>query len=42
MHADQLDDELIRGTLNVLLKYQDDIEAINPEIRNLLASQVAS
>jgi MoxR-like ATPase len=38
MHADQLDDELIRGTLNVLLKYQDDIDAINPEIRNLLAS----
>ena len=36
LHADQLDDQLIRSTLNVLLKYQDDIEAIEPELRNLL------
>jgi MoxR-like ATPase len=38
LHAEQLDEELVRGTLNVLLKYQDDIEATEPEIRALLSS----
>jgi MoxR-like ATPase len=36
LHADKLDEELVRNTLNVLLKFQDDIEATNPEIRSLL------
>lgn len=36
LHADKLDEDLIRSTLNVLLKFQDDIEATNPEIRSLL------
>ena len=35
LHADRLDEELIRGTLNVLLKFQDDIEATEAELRNL-------
>jgi MoxR-like ATPase len=37
LHAEHLDEEMIRNTLNVLLKFQDDIEAINPEIRTLLS-----
>ncbi len=37
LHADRLDERLVRGTLNVLLKFQDDIEAAEPEIRGLLA-----
>ncbi len=36
LHADQLDEELLRTTLNVLLKFQDDIEATEPELRNLI------
>jgi len=36
LHADKLDEDLIRSTLNVLLKFQDDIEATEPEIRTLL------
>jgi len=36
LHADKLDEDLIRSTLNVLLKFQDDIEATDPEIRTLL------
>ncbi|MCZ6830793.1 MAG: MoxR family ATPase [Gammaproteobacteria bacterium] len=36
LHADKLDEDLIRTTLNVLLKFQDDIEATKPEIRSLL------
>ena len=35
LHADHLDEELIRGTLNVLLKFQDDIEATEAELRSL-------
>lgn len=37
LHAEHLDEDMIRNTLNVLLKFQDDIEAINPEIRALLS-----
>ncbi len=36
LHADRLDEELIRTTLNVLLKFQDDIEATEPELRSLI------
>ena len=36
LHADQLDEELVRSTLNVLLKFEDDIEATDPELRALI------
>ncbi len=36
LHAEQLDENLIRDTLNVLLKYQDDIEASTEQLRGLL------
>jgi MoxR-like ATPase len=36
LHAGQLDEELVRSTLNVLLKFEDDIEAANAELRALL------
>ncbi len=36
LHAEQLDAELIRNTLNVLLKVQDDIEHTLDELRSLL------
>jgi len=38
LHADQLDEELVRSTLNVLLKFEDDIEATDPELRALIRS----
>jgi len=36
MHARELDADLVRDTLNVLLKYQDDIEAVDAEISALV------
>ena len=33
LHADQLDEALLNTTLNVLLKFQDDIEAISAHLR---------
>ena len=36
LHADELDEELLHTTLNVLLKFQDDIEATTPELGNLI------
>jgi MoxR-like ATPase len=36
LHAGQLDEELVRRTLNVLLKFEDDIEAANADLRTLL------
>ena len=36
MHADRLEEELVRSTLNVLLKFEDDIEAADAELRALL------
>ena len=32
LHASELDTELVRTTLNVLLKFQDDIENVDGEI----------
>ena len=37
LHADRLDEELVRTTLNLLLKFQEDIEATEPELRSLLS-----
>ena len=36
LHADALDEELVTDTLNVLLKFEEDIEAASPELRKLL------
>lgn len=36
LHADKLEEDLIKNTLNVLLKYQDDIAAAEGEIRALI------
>ena len=36
LHADQLEEELVRSTLNVLLKFEDDIEAADSELRSLV------
>ena len=38
LHADHLDEQLVSDTLNVLLKFEDDIEATGPELRGLLQS----
>jgi MoxR-like ATPase len=36
LHADSLDEELVRSSLNVLLKFEDDIEAADPQLRKLV------
>ena len=36
LHASQLDHGLVRETLNVLLKFESDIEAVEPQIAELL------
>ena len=36
MHAGELDEDLVRSTLNVLLKFEDDIEATDSELRSLV------
>ena len=36
LHADKLDEELVRNTLNVLLKFEDDIESTDSELRQLV------
>ncbi len=33
LHADRLDPELVRNTMNVILKFQEDIESVQPEVR---------
>ena len=37
LHADKLDEKLIQTTLNVLLKFEDDVQAIGPQLHSLLA-----
>jgi MoxR-like ATPase len=36
LNVDNLDQKWVTDTLNLLLKYQDDIEAVEPEIPRLL------
>ena len=36
LHAAQLDHAMVRDTLNVLLKFESDIEAVQPQISDLL------
>ena len=42
LHADHLDEELVRSSLNVLLKFEDDIETAEAELRVLLKHAVES
>ena len=35
LHSDQLDADMVRDTLNVLLKFQDDIETVSAELYSL-------
>ena len=41
LHAESLDAQLVRDTLNVILKFQDDIENVNGEIMALTSKVVA-
>jgi MoxR-like ATPase len=41
LHAEQLEEELVRSTLNVLLKYEDDIDAADSELRTLVRDRLA-
>ena len=36
LNVQELDTRWVQNTLNLLLKFQDDIEVVNPEIRELL------
>lgn len=38
LHANKLDEELVQSSLNVLLKFEEDIEATESELRTLLAN----
>ncbi|MDE2363524.1 MAG: MoxR family ATPase [Hyphomicrobiales bacterium] len=38
MHARELNADLVRSTLNVLLKYQDDIEAVDTDIPGMVVA----
>ncbi len=42
LHTDKLDEELVRMTLNVLLKFEDDIEATDSEIVQLVRQATES
>ena len=35
MHATELDEEMVRSTLNVLLKHESDIQAVDKDVRTL-------
>jgi hypothetical protein len=35
LHANALGPELVRDTMNVILKFQEDIESVQPELRAL-------
>jgi MoxR-like ATPase len=41
LHAEHLEEELVRSTLNVLLKYEDDIAATDTELRTLVKDSIA-
>lgn len=41
LHADELDEELVRSTMNVLLKFEEDIEATDGELRALVRGSLA-
>ena len=41
LHADSLDPELVRETLNVILKFEQDIAAVEPQVGDLLRAAAA-
>ena len=41
LHTEQLDEELVRSTLNVLLKFEEDIEAAEGELKQMLRESLA-
>jgi MoxR-like ATPase len=40
LSADQLDEDLVRTSLNVLLKFEDDIKATEPELQSLIGEAI--
>ena len=36
MHSDRLDEDLVKRTLNVILKFQSDIDQFSPDVRKVL------
>ena len=42
LHADKLDEDVVRNTLNVLLKFEDDIESTDSELRQLVRGAAGS
>ena len=42
LHAHALEPELVRDTLNVLLKFEQDILAVEPQIGELIRSPVGT
>ena len=42
MHANDLDEEMVRTTLNVLLKHESDIAAVDKDLRKLTRTRAAS
>jgi MoxR-like ATPase len=42
LHADSLGVEMVRETLNVLLKFEQDVEAVEPQIAELIRKPVAA
>jgi MoxR-like ATPase len=36
LHADRLDPEIVKNTMNVILKFQEDIESVAPELTTLM------
>ena len=41
MHASELDEDMVRTTLNVLIKHESDIQAVDKELRKLTRDSVA-
>ena len=41
LHADSLEPELVRETLNVILKFEQDIAAVEPQVGDLLRAAAA-
>ena len=42
MHATELDEEMVRSTLNVLLKHESDIQAVDKDVRTLARAAASS
>jgi len=42
LQASELDTELVKDTLNVLLKYEADIEAASPQVTTFIAKSARS